>query len=200
MTKAGQATKLRSRPMSVSAVSLFLALIALLLAALVVVLVIGSLVAGRAIEPLRAMVRPVAYELATAVAVGSTLGSLYMSEVADYEPCQLCWVQRYFMYPAALLLIIGLFAKRRLFSKLALALAVGGVPVSILHRYEQASGKTVGNLCELDNPCSGKWVNEFGFVTIPTMAGIGFVAIIVFTALSLGWLSLGSGAGSEADS
>jgi len=172
--------------MSVQAVTMFLAIIALLIAALVVIVAVGSLVARQAIEPLLANLRPVSYELATAIAVGSMLGSLYMSEMADFDPCQLCWVQRYFMYPAAVLLVIGLFVQRAWMARLALVLAVFGLPVSVMHRWEQATGRAVGNLCELDNPCSGKWVEEFGFVTIPTMAGIGFAAVITFTILSLG--------------
>ena len=37
----------------------------------------------------------------------STLGSLYLSEVARFVPCTLCWYQRIAMYPLALLLGIA---------------------------------------------------------------------------------------------
>lgn len=34
-----------------------------------------------------------------AVSIIATFGSLYFSEVKHYEPCDLCWLQRIFMYP-----------------------------------------------------------------------------------------------------
>ena len=66
---------------------------------------------------------------------------------------------------------------------IAIVLAAFGLPVSIFHRVEEAVGG-FGNVCEIDNPCSLKWIEEYGFVTIPTMAGIGFASIIVFVLLS----------------
>ena len=33
----------------------------------------------------------------------ATLGSLYFSEVRGYEPCELCWYQRIFMYPIVII-------------------------------------------------------------------------------------------------
>ena len=44
------------------------------------------------------------------VAALATLGSLWFSEVAHFEPCRLCWYQRIAMYP--LVLILGIAAWR----------------------------------------------------------------------------------------
>ena len=33
------------------------------------------------------------------VVATATLGSLFYSEIAGFEPCKLCWFQRIFMYP-----------------------------------------------------------------------------------------------------
>ena len=132
---------------------------------------------------LRRSVRSVALEGAAAVAVTCTLGSLYLSEVADFRPCRLCWIQRGFMYPAALVLILAMVAKRPKLGLIGGALALCGLPVSIFHRIEQSVGE-IGGTCSLDNPCSARWVNHFGFITIPTMAAVGFVGILVLIALS----------------
>ena len=129
-----------------------------------------------------AAVRPLAHEFAAAVAVTATLGSLYLSEVADYRPCRLCWVQRGFMYPAALLLVAALAARKDWLARIAGVWAVLGLGVSVFHRYEQAYGG-VGEFCEQDNPCSLVWVREFGIITIPTMAGIGFLTIATMVGL-----------------
>ena len=37
--------------------------------------------------------------------------------------------------------------------------------------------------CDPNNPCSLKWVEKFGFVTIPTMALTAFVAIICLLSI-----------------
>ena len=37
------------------------------------------------------------------------LGSLFFSEIMELPPCSLCWVQRIFMFPLAIILLIGLF-------------------------------------------------------------------------------------------
>src|SRR3954449_3294771 len=39
--------------------------------------------------------------IAWAIALTATLGSLYFSEIAHFEPCRLCWFQRICMYPLA---------------------------------------------------------------------------------------------------
>ena len=40
-------------------------------------------------------------------------------------------------------------------------------------------------MCEIANPCSYIWFEHFGFITIPTLAGIGFVGIITLVSLYL---------------
>lgn len=164
----------------VDTITLFLAMLAVI-AALVGV---GSLVSYFTGDRfgIWAAVRPLAHEFAAAVAVTATVGSLYLSEGAEYRPCRLCWVQRGFMYPAALLLIGALVTRRNWLARAAGIWAVPGLAVSIFHRYEQSYGG-VGDFCAQDNPCSLVWVREFGYLTIPTMAGIGFFAIATMVGL-----------------
>jgi disulfide bond formation protein DsbB len=129
-----------------------------------------------------AAIRPLAVPVAAAVATTATLGSLYLSEVAGYDPCRLCWVQRAFMYPAAVLLIIAAVTRRTALALVGGGLALIGLPIAVFHRYDQAVGG-VGDFCDAANPCALIWVEEFGFVTIPTMAAAGFFAVVVFVAL-----------------
>jgi disulfide bond formation protein DsbB len=162
----------------------FFALLAIGLASGLILLG-AALVAGRVRG--RSFVGPVegvAVELAAMVAVVCTAGSLYLSEVANFEPCRLCWVQRGFMYPAALLLVLAVATKRAILVKTAGVLALIGLPVSIFHRWEQAAGEISG-FCNAANPCSARWVNHFGFVTIPTMAAVGFAGVLSLISLHL---------------
>lgn len=85
----------------VSVVVTFLAILALIALAEALVLIFAP---RRSTGPL---IGPVAANLAWAVAVISTLGSLFLSEVADFTPCLLCWIQRGFMYPLAVALALS---------------------------------------------------------------------------------------------
>ncbi len=154
--------------------TLLFAMLSLMAAGIAVLLVVSMLTGDRA--GLVARFRPVAIQLAAAVATTATLGSLYLSEIALYEPCRLCWIQRAFMYPAAGFLIASVATRQRRWAGIAGILALCGLPVSIFHRLEQAN-VVEGGVCTTAASCATKWVNEFGFITIPTMAGFGFAAI-----------------------
>lgn len=123
-----------------------------------------------------------AVRLGLIVAATATAGSLYYSEIAGYEPCQLCWVQRGFMYPLVVLLALALW--REPLRVVALLLATIGLGVSLYHRAEQQFPDTIGGSCDVANPCSGRWVDTFGFITIPTMAAMGFMLIVALLSLS----------------
>ena len=45
--------------------------------------------------------------LAGFVALFAMMASLYLSEIANFIPCKLCWYQRIIMYPLAFLLIFA---------------------------------------------------------------------------------------------
>ncbi|MEZ5236155.1 MAG: hypothetical protein R2749_26195 [Acidimicrobiales bacterium] len=81
--------------MSTDAVTLFFALLAVVVQ-LAVVATLVALVAGGANVRSRLVdtIGPDATKLALAIATTATLGSLYLSEVANFIPCRLCWIQR----------------------------------------------------------------------------------------------------------
>lgn len=118
------------------------------------------------------------------VAAGATAGSLYFSEVAGFIPCELCWLQRVAMYPMAILLPMA--AARRDWALLpyVLALSTAGLLVSAYHVQLQWFPDQ-GSFCEAVNPCTGRWVEGLGFMTIPQMAGLSFVILTGLSTLSL---------------
>lgn len=168
---------------TINTITLFFAMLSLLAAAITVLIAVSA-VTGDRLGVIRTM-RSMAVELAAAVAVTSTVGSLIMSEVLNYEPCLNCWIQRGFMYPAAALLAVAAATKRMVLAKAAGLLALIGLPISIFHRYEQAVGVEIGGLCGDGAPCSAKYFEHFGFITIPTMAGIGFATIIALVLVAV---------------
>lgn len=116
--------------------------------------------------------------LAAVVAVGATLGSLYFSEWAGFVPCKLCWYQRIAMYPMAVILPIAVLRRERQIMGYSFVLAAIGLVTSSYHINLQAS-KSESTFCAIDDPCSAKWVEAFGFVTIPQMAAMSFFLIIM---------------------
>jgi disulfide bond formation protein DsbB len=127
-----------------------------------------------------------ANSLAVLIAAVATGGSLYLSEVANFPPCRLCWVQRAFMYPLALVLFAaGRRASVRL-HWLGLGMATLGGLVSIWHvLIERFPSLESGATCDPANPCSIKWVEHFGYLTIPAMALSAFAAIVALTIVAL---------------
>ncbi|MDP3883257.1 MAG: disulfide oxidoreductase [Candidatus Staskawiczbacteria bacterium] len=111
------------------------------------------------------------------VAMVATLGSLYYSNVAGFNPCDLCWFQRIFMYPEVLLLGLALYKKESKIIDYALSLAVGGWIISAYHNY--TFYKVVSStFCGIGESCTTRYVIEFGYITIPMMALTGFTLII----------------------
>lgn len=164
-------------------VTFFFALLALAAAGIAVAIVISALTGDRL--GVIAALRPIAVEVAAAVATTAMVGSLVLSEVIGYEPCLNCWIQRGFMYPASLLLLAAVFSRRNALVVGAGVLATLGLPVAVFHRVEQAIGTEIGGVCDAATPCSAKWVEHLGFMTIPTMAGCGFAAIMALVAIHL---------------
>jgi disulfide bond formation protein DsbB len=125
-----------------------------------------------------------ALALGCAIAVVATLGSLYLSEVANFLPCRLCWVQRGFMYPLGPILGVASFTGHRLVRVTAAAMAALGAAVSMYHVLLERFPSLESDVCEPENPCTLIWVEKFGYLTIPGMALSGFAAILVLLVVS----------------
>lgn len=117
--------------------------------------------------------------LAWTVALVSTVGSLIYSEVIHFEPCRLCWFQRIAMYPLAVILLVGAIRREWQVKYYGLPLSLVGLAISIYHYLVQAFPSMEGGACDPANPCSARYVDLFGFVSIPFMAGAGFIVISV---------------------
>ncbi|HEY7795263.1 MAG TPA: disulfide bond formation protein B [Gaiellaceae bacterium] len=123
--------------------------------------------------------------LAFAVAAIATAGSLFLSEVAHFVPCKLCWFQRIAMYPLVVLALPAAVNDRRA-ARYFLPLPIAGLAVSIYHLLVERGVISETQSCQISAPggCATKWMEEFGYVTIPTLAATGFALAIVFLALA----------------
>ncbi len=114
--------------------------------------------------------------VAALLAIAATLGSLYLSEIARLEPCRWCWFQRIAMYPLALVLAVGWARQDRGVHLYGLPMCVAGAAMStwhyLLQHFPDLEGATT---CSITSPCAVRYAWEFGFVSIPYMAGSVFV-------------------------
>lgn len=159
--------------MNVDQVSLLLALLAFVSAGIGIG-TLGFAVTGRSekLRPLAQLLLPLAF----ALALVSTIGSLYYSGVVHFRPCRLCWWQRIFMYPLVPLLGISALRRDRAAAIYALPFVVGGLAYGAYHA-QLRWFPSQGSSCEAEAACTSVWVNTFGFVSIPFMAFCGFLGI-----------------------
>lgn len=119
--------------------------------------------------------------LAGLVAVTAMAGSLFYSEVMHFPPCRLCWVQRFAMYPLVPVLGVAAALGGWRVWRLAVPVAGVGLVVSTYHVVIQNMPQLDVVTCSLDNPCTGRFVAVYGFVSIPFMAGAAFLGIVALT-------------------
>lgn len=116
------------------------------------------------------------------VALAATSGSLFYSDIMGYTPCKLCWYQRIFMYPQVILFLIAFRTKRNssiIWNSLILSV-IGGLIAG--YHYLLQIGALSGAGCDVvgySASCSEFFGVSYGFITIPMMAFVGFVLLII---------------------
>ncbi len=178
--------------MTTEAVTLFLALLAVVAQIAVVAAVV--LAAGGRVSPALARIReaavdtvgPQALALAFAVAALAMAGSLYFSEVAHFTPCRLCWYQRICMYPLVPMLGLAAWRGDRSIRPYAAVLAAIGALIAAYHVLLERYPTLETSVCEPTTPCTVVWVRRFGYLTIPAMALSAFALILTLLAVAGG--------------
>jgi disulfide bond formation protein DsbB len=120
------------------------------------------------------------------VAAIATGGSLFFSQIANFPPCELCWFQRICMYPLSILTLEMAWRNDNRAARYLFPLPIVGACVSIYHLLIENSVIKEPNQCLQSAPggCAVKWINEFGYMTIPTLALTGFLLLIGFLLLA----------------
>ena len=122
------------------------------------------------------------YELWAAflVAAVATGGSLFFSEVAGFVPCELCWFQRICMYPLSLLILFAAYHGDYRAARFLLPFPVIGAGVSIYHILIENHVVSKPTACSIGAAdCGVKWIDYFGYMTIPTLALTAFVLLTI---------------------
>ena len=123
---------------------------------------------------------------AWALALVATLGALFIGEVMGMTPCLLCWYQRLFMFPLAVILGQAAFAEDRRGAVYALPLAVGGALVSGYHTALVAGWVPQWWVpCGAGPSCSEQNLEILGGIQIPWLSLLAFLALIVLLCVYL---------------
>jgi disulfide bond formation protein DsbB len=124
--------------------------------------------------------------LAFVVTAVATAGSLFFSEIAHFVPCELCWYQRICMYPLSLITLFAALLNDHRVARYLLLFPIIGAGVSTYHLLVENGVVTQTQACVASAPggCATKWINEFGYVTIPTLALTGFALAFAFLILA----------------
>ncbi len=114
----------------------------------------------------------------------ATAGSLFMSEMAGFVPCELCWYQRVFMYPQAFVFLLALYYRDAKVFLYSLFLSSIGLLIALWHVFIEYQPK-FETCSETSISCSSIQFQAFGFVTIPFMSASIFLFLVLVSAISL---------------
>jgi len=126
--------------------------------------------------------------LAWVVALVAALGSLYFSEIRGFVPCILCWFQRVFMYPLAIVLGVAALRADLNIRVYGLSLAAIGWLIALYQNLEVWGVVQTLKACTVGpvgTGCDAKWPifgsnlsNVSNVVTIPVLSLVAFTLII----------------------
>ena len=113
------------------------------------------------------------------VALSATLGALFIGEIMGQAPCGLCWFQRAFMVPLAVMLAVACFVSDGGVWRYALPLAAIGWLVALYHGllYSGLIPEAI-EPCGAGPSCSSADMTIFGWVPIPALSLAAFTAIV----------------------
>lgn len=114
------------------------------------------------------------------VALVSTLGALFFSEVMALAPCVLCWWQRIAMFPLVLILGMGAWRQDPGCLPYALPLACAGWLLALYHCLLYGGFIPQGlQPCGQGSPCMAQPLELMGFITIPLLSLFAFSLILL---------------------
>lgn len=123
------------------------------------------------------------------VSLAATFGALFIGEVMEQAPCVLCWFQRVFMFPLAVILAVACWRADANIWRYALPLAGIGGLIAAFHVL-QYFGLVPSRIepCGTGPSCTGADMTVMGRVPIPVMSLAAFAAIAAML-LPLRWRS-----------
>ncbi|APH74954.1 disulfide bond formation protein B [Aquibium oceanicum] len=119
------------------------------------------------------------------VALVASLGALFIGEVMGQTPCVLCWYQRAFMFPLAIVLAVGAFRVDRGTWLYGLPLAVIGGGIALYHSLLFGGVITEAlEPCGQGPSCTDAAMTIFGSIPLPFLSFAAFAGIVLLLFLT----------------
>ena len=116
--------------------------------------------------------------------LSAVIGSLAYSNILGFPPCELCWIQRIFMYPQVILVFMAMIKRDKNIVDYLLPLSIICALVSLYQSLTSWGYFTSLLGCtSAGGACSKVYVLEYGYITIPFMAFTVFVYLIVISII-----------------
>ncbi len=117
-------------------------------------------------------------------ALVASLAALFIGEVMGRAPCVLCWYQRAFMFPLAIILAVASFRADASVWRYALPLAAGGWLIAAFHTLQYA-GVIPPALepCGAGPSCTSVDMTILGGVPLPVLSLLAFTIIAALLTL-----------------
>ncbi len=169
-------------PAYVETVNKILSLGTIFLQIVILLLIFNLTIFRKNNNPILIFFKKYTFVLGFLAAFGAVALSLFYSEIVGFPPCELCWVQRIFLYPQLVLFGMELYKKDRSIIDYSIAFALLGSITSVYHIFVE-SGLTSGPSCVDPSrggvSCAIRYIYEYGYVTMPVMALTLSIFIIV---------------------
>ena len=117
------------------------------------------------------------------IAIVATLGSLYYSDIKGYTPCILCWYQRICMYALVPVILTGIVRRDDKVYHFTFPLACIGFLIAFYHNLLYTKIIFDDGKCSTGVSCTTKYIEYFGFITIPFLSLLAFSLILIFAVL-----------------
>ena len=115
------------------------------------------------------------------IALVATLGALFIGEMMGKTPCLLCWYQRVFMFPLAVILGVACYSGDAAVGRYGLPLAAIGFVIAGYHNllYWGVIPEEIQPCTRTGPSCSSADLNLVGVIPIPLFSLGAFAALTV---------------------
>ncbi|HRN96064.1 MAG TPA: disulfide bond formation protein B [Candidatus Levybacteria bacterium] len=114
----------------------------------------------------------------------AVVGSLFISEVMMLPPCDLCWYQRAFMYPQAIIFGVAMWKNDRSIVRYVLPISVVGLLIGIYHNLLQLNPDVLPCTNNSSVSCATKQIELLGLDVIPLMSVASYALLIILTLIA----------------
>lgn len=119
-------------------------------------------------------------QLAWLIAFVAMLGSLFFSEILKFPPCVLCWYQRIAIYPLVILLGVAITKNKKDVLDYVYPLTYIGLIIALYQNLLYYKILPESNApCTFGVSCTTKYIEYFGFITIPLLSLVAFIFLLI---------------------